>query len=444
MTEIIYPTLDLFLYDLRSGLGESEAEIERSRQSFSRKLPEELRTEVFKQDSTFDVEYTELLQPRNKRFKATRDSKPLEGYHYPVRLGDSYGLLLDCSIDNQTEPQPAISFTILKQEIQAKLNKEQPTLGQTWLISAIVPNLKQQNPTKIARYCYEALIPEGNWNLELGERQGEFLGGKIFETQRYRLVLKEGTNEVANIQSIQDSHHVVIILYPDATAARKAAKFYSDWMRLFYYRHKILWCYGQSRLLKSRLSNYFINIQASLKLLRQEDKQSLDLQNLQTTLGKVQDTLTPYTIDLSLLDFQSQTIETNLVNYNKRLQRIIKKGGSESNLEFLQEFSTTATDNYLVQIQQDRTKLEKGLSLLDTSIRTLGSQVEVEKAKNQKLFQTLVSFWGLTVTVYGTVARWLEKLFVLEAREQVLFSALTTAIAMIIFARVYVWWQKRS
>ncbi len=444
MTEIIYPTLDLFLYDLRSGLGESEAEIEKSRESFSEKLPEGIRTELFQQDSTFDVEYTELLQPAAKQFQATRDSKPLGGYYYPVRLGDSYGLLLDCSIDNQTEPQPATSFTLLKQEIEAKLNNQQPTLGQTWLISAIVPNLEQQNSTKIAKSCYEALRPEGNWKVELGEREGNFLGGKIFETQRYGLVLKEGAKKAEKIQEIQNSQHVVIILYPDMAAAQKAAKFYSDWMRLFYYRHKILWCYGQSRLLKSRLSNYFINIQESLKLMRQEDKQSLDLQDLQRTLGKVQDSLVPYTVDLSLLDFQSQTIQTNLGNYDKRLQKIANKGGAESNLEFFQEFSNEVSNNYLQQIEQDSLKLEKGLSLLDTSIQTLGGQVEIEKAQNQKLFQNLVYFWGAGVTVYGTVTNWLEKLLVLDPAKEVAFSAIITVIAMVIFIRVYVWWKKRS
>jgi len=441
--QIIYPTLDLFLYDLRSGLGGTAAEIEQSRTSFKQKFPAEIRWDLFKRDSTFDVEYTELLKPANKRFKASRDSYSLEGYHYPVRLGDSYGLLLDCSVDNLTVPQPVAAFSVLKEEIAAQLNEQHATLGQSWLLSAIVPDPEPQKLEKIAQSCYKALVPEGNWTQDLGERQGQFLGGAIFETQRYRLVMKEGTTDVGNIQDIQDSQHVVIILYPNEAAARKAAGFYESWLRLFYYRHKILWCYGQSRLLKSRLSNYFINIQASLKLLRQKGSQNLDLQQLQGTLGRVQDTLTPYTIDLSLLDFQSQTIKTNLGNYQKRQQRIVKKAGEGSDLAFLEELSAAATDNYQLQIQQDREKLAKGLELLDTSIRTLGSRVEVEKAKNEKVFQTLVSFWGLTVTIYGTSSNWLERLFALQGPEQMFWSVGITAIAMVIATVGYNWKRQR-
>ncbi len=441
--QIIYPTLDLFLYDLRSGLGGTAAEIELSRTSFGQKFPAEIRWDLFKQDSTFDVEYTELLKPANKRFIASRDSYSLEGYYYPVRLGDSYGLLLDCSVDNLTVPQPVAAFSMLKQEIAAQLNEQHATLGQTWLLSAIVPEPKPQKLEKIAQSCYKALVPEGNWTQDLGERQGQFLGGAIFETQRYRLVMKEGTAEAENIQDIQDSQHVVIILYPNEAAARKAAKFYGDWLRLFYYRHKILWCYGQSRLLKSRLSNYFINIQASLKLLRQEGSQNLDLQELQGTLGRVQDTLTPYTIDLSLLDFQSQTIKTNLGNYQKRRQRIVKKAGEGSDLAFLEELSAAATDNYLLQIQQDQEKLAKGLELLDTSIKTLGSRVEVEKAKNEKVFQTLVSFWGLTVTIYGSCSDSLDRLFTLQGRDHMFWSVGITTLAIVIATMGYYWQRKR-
>ncbi len=456
MTEIIYPTLDLFLYDRRSRLGDSkEEEIEKSRESFRQKLPEGIRTEVFQQDSMFDVEYTVLFNPRDAIFHANRDSKPLEGYYYPVRLVDSYGLLLDCSIDDKTEPQSATSFTILKQEIEAKLNNQQPTLGQTWLISAIVPNLdnlEQQDSLEIAKSCYQALMPKGNWKLESwkrelgGEKQGEgdFLGGKIFETYSYDLLMKEGAEQLDNIHEIQDSEHVVIILYPDLAAARKAARFYGDWVQLFYYRHKVLWGYGTSRLLKSCLSNRLSKIKKTIKLLREKDKKSLNFDNIKKTLGKLQDYVVPYTLDLSLLKFQHDNIKNNSADYDKTLKKINKKVGEESNLELFKEFSEEISDKYLKEIEQDKQEFEGNSSLLDTAIKTLEDQVEIKKAQNQQLFQNLVYFWTSGVTVYGTVTSWLHKLFVLDPAKEVAFSVIITVITMVIFIRVYVWWKQRS
>jgi hypothetical protein len=39
MNQLIYPTLDLFLYDLRDGLGETETQINQNRVNFRKKLP---------------------------------------------------------------------------------------------------------------------------------------------------------------------------------------------------------------------------------------------------------------------------------------------------------------------------------------------------------------------------------------------------------------------
>jgi hypothetical protein len=39
MNDIIYPTLDLFLYDLRNGLGESQDEINNNQADSQKKFP---------------------------------------------------------------------------------------------------------------------------------------------------------------------------------------------------------------------------------------------------------------------------------------------------------------------------------------------------------------------------------------------------------------------
>src|SRR5919202_1478326 len=105
MSDIIYPTLDLFLYDLRNALGEGQDELQTNRDSFKKKLPEDLHDVLFQKDTVFEDDYIELL-PKIKKFKSprhSRESGSLQGYYYPVRLNDMYGLLLDCSVENKIE-----------------------------------------------------------------------------------------------------------------------------------------------------------------------------------------------------------------------------------------------------------------------------------------------------------------------------------------------------
>lgn len=67
-----------------------------------------------------DIEPDLLVVIAVKRFADNNELLPVEGYYYPVRLGDTYGLLLDCSVNNQTELQPTESFAYLKAEIEQK------------------------------------------------------------------------------------------------------------------------------------------------------------------------------------------------------------------------------------------------------------------------------------------------------------------------------------
>ncbi len=91
MADLIYPNLFLFLYDLRESLGESPEDLEKNRQIFASKLPENLHNVLFKLDGVIETEYLELLTQRIEYF---RDDIPDEGYYYPVRLNDTYGLLI--------------------------------------------------------------------------------------------------------------------------------------------------------------------------------------------------------------------------------------------------------------------------------------------------------------------------------------------------------------
>jgi hypothetical protein len=398
MNDIIYPTLDLFLYDLRNGLGESQDEINQNRAVYQKKLPESLHKTLFQKDTYFEDEYLLLTEPYD--FEPSNQTYSFEGYYYPVRLSDVYGLLVDCSVNNEIEAQPAECFKDLKIEVEQRINNQSATIGQTWMISGWLPQSAERSPEDIAKDCYQALMPDSIWKQDL-EGQGTFLGATIFELSRYRLKIKESPETPTTIQSLQENQHVIIILFPDQASADKLREFYDDWMRLFDYRHKILWAYGQSRLLKQYIKNYFTLIEEERQSINLNESKEREFEKFRQTLMRVQYTLNNYAIELNRLEFQNRTIDINLSNYKKRLERIEEKAGNK--LEFLEKFIKLVTDKYQLQITKDSENLERGMKLLENTISAVRSRVEVAKAERDRNFQDAIAILGVGWSVASFV-----------------------------------------
>ncbi|WP_017715271.1 hypothetical protein [Kamptonema formosum] len=432
MSDLIYPNLYLFLYDLREGLGESPDDLDKNRKLFAGKLPESLRDTLLQLDIAVETEYRELLPNRREKFP-DRD-KPFEGYYYPVRLNDTYGLLLACSFAQNSTRHPAECVAKFKGIIEEKLNGYAATIGQTWLIFAQLAN-PNANPEEIAKKCCQELELGLNWEQDM-QGQGRLLGGTLFELSRYRLVMRE-TGDLPSpakpprIQDIQQSHHVIIALYPDERAAKRAAKLNFSWMRLFGYRHKMLWAYGQSCYLKQQLKKQFADIQVYVR-----DSKTAPLKKRSKILADAQETLFNYTIALNNLGNQSRTVEINLLNYQKRLARMqqtaaeasiqsllpdgaaswlrvpasgAKGAGGEppsflaqlahwqrpSDLKFLECFSDYITNKYLLQLQKDSENLSPGLQVLGDLINSIRGMTEIEHAQRDRNFQTIVAMVGV-------------------------------------------------
>ena len=335
MSDIIYPTVDLFLYDLRDGLGQTSAEIQANERAFRAKLPENLH-DYFVSDRQFEAEYVELLgQKRIEQFGGSHTDR-YEGFYYPVRQGDTYGLLLDCSINQQQNAQPAKCIKEIRSEIDRRLQGTHPTLGKSWVIYGQLADPKTQNPEEIAKTCYRSLLPNCNWHNDL-QGKGTFGGATIFELSHFEIFLEEnqetpnpsrkpskvGDRSFPEIR--KNSHHVIIILYADAALAKQASEFLNfQWMKLFCYRAKILWAYSQTRPLKQWLKTDYITIEFCIKQLRQPPHKTT-LKQLDGILAQARQTFSDYAIDLAYLEDFSNTIAINLENYQIRSQEICEK-----------------------------------------------------------------------------------------------------------------------
>jgi hypothetical protein len=452
MSDLIYPNLFLFLYDLRSGLGENPEALAKNQALFAAKFPEHLRSSLFNHDTAFETEYSELIANQYETFPDT--DKPLEGYSYPVRLNDIYSLLIACSFPQDTTPHPTNCIAQLKTKIEEKLNNSPPTLGQTWLIFAQLAN-PNSHPKTIAQTCCQSLNLNVDWKRDV-QGQGRLFGGTLFELWHYQLQIPKLQPDIPaapTLEQIQQSQHIIIALFPDAKAAQKAATLQFNWLRLFSYRHKILWAYAQSRYLKQQLEENFTQIKHVSAL----DLQKVNLKELRQSVINAQNNLSNYTINLNYFAYQIRTLEINLLNYNTRLNTITnhlvetqaqmgedtiktvipepivnwmqssKNRSSDpdtdpsylftqlgslqnpSDLKFLEQFSENQANKYLLQLQKDYENLSPGISLLENFINSSRTITEIDQAQRDRTFQNTVAIVGVGLAA-GSMVVSLNKL----------------------------------
>ncbi|WP_310426943.1 hypothetical protein [Chamaesiphon sp. VAR_48_metabat_135_sub] len=370
MNELFYPTIDLFIYDLRSPLNADATEIASNLQAFRSRLPPKIELK----NPQAETEYLALATPT--RLKLDPVDRRLGGYYYPVLLNDTYGLQIDCSVENFTEPQSLDSFSSIESEIEDAACNNPLTIGKTWLLSGWSID-RERDAESIAIECYQTLFKDKSTPRIYGK--GTLLSADIFE--------------IWQPQSYKGNHSIVII-FPDRETLTQAAEFYTDWMGLYCYRHKITWAYHQSRSIKEALIEHYKKVQDNAEIIKNSQKSKISLADLQKIFNDVQNILNKYTIDLLNLSFQKQIIDINLVNYRTRLEQIEQKAGSASNLDFLDRFSNLAEKKYLAQIEKDADNMQLGLKLLETNINALRSQIELEKSERDLNFQNLVTIVG--------------------------------------------------
>lgn len=372
MTYLSYPSLDLFLYHLRNPLGEGEEKVKSNYDIFRANLPADIQPALENEPAPENPDYAKLLElatgKKTHPIKTEVSGYPVGGYYYPVRLGDVYGLLVDCYVNDKITPQTVNWFAQLKKQAAGTTGD----LGKTWMISGWVPKDSEAEPTTIASEAYQALTGR-EWKHV---KMGKFLGADVFEV---------GTSPDL-WQSLGDTDPfncpVLIVLYPDLATMDKIVKFYDDWLRLFCYRQKILWAYREARqhaeFLRGKLSSFNEAI-ASI------NESKTDLQKMQAILENNLASFANYVIRLSQLEILSQAIATNLHNYQLYLNQIAEKSQKvgETNLRFLEEFSKIAKGQYQPQLEKDRASFKPGVAVLENLSNTVRGLVEIQQAEIQ-------------------------------------------------------------
>jgi len=261
---LIYPTIALFLYDFHAGLGQSEEKIQKNRHQFWRKVYPQLHkdySQLEEKDRQLlaelgelenpEVDYVELFAQYPHKVKPFGEG--IDGYYYALQLSDSYGLQVEYSGSSNREgkpdyqPKPLRILSQNQEVIKARIQHQTGKLGQTWLLWCQLSSDSSQTE-EMARLCYKEIAPNANWERDK-QGEGEIGGGRVYE-------LWQPPKKWEDLGA--ESHHYLIWVFPasrsQAEIGNIVAKAYPNLMRLFYYRHKILWAYGQSLQLKQKMN----------------------------------------------------------------------------------------------------------------------------------------------------------------------------------------------
>ncbi|MBD2208504.1 hypothetical protein H6G27_01300 [Nostoc linckia FACHB-104] len=390
--ELIYPTIDLFLYNLKEGLGQDEAKLIANRQVFWQTIyGNQLDTQQIEELQQAEIDssdYHELLDNQ----KIIPFHSPLDGYYYPVQLGDTYGLQIDCTAnyikDYKYAPQPITCLQKVQTEIFSNINQQEGKIGQSWFIWGQLAT-DNQDAEATAQACYEQLILDSqqNWQADL-RGQGEFFGGTIFELWRLPSEAQQS-----------DGYHLLICLFPYQLKIDKIRevnqKLYPELMQLLRYRNKIMWAYNQSRTIKSNLKTVAKVAQGIISNLNQESQNpEINISVLQNILKQTPEILLKYTNNLTYLDDQHRTADINISNYQKRWQKLLALEAN-SDWQFLQTFSEFAKEKFLVQIETDQAYYSPGLTLIENYIKTIQGIIDLEQTKSDRTLNTTIAIAGI-------------------------------------------------
>lgn len=420
---IIYPSINLFLYDLKTGLGQNTQQLNQNRRQFWQKIYGNLAEADFEQKyaqlqypQTSDTDVIPLLNTQNA---IEEFPSPLDGWYYPLQLGDTYALQVNYSGKRNAnyqfndDPQDLKDkpFFHLKQDLIQRLSQQTGTIGQTWLLWGQLTTPKTDTEIKeIAQDCYTQILSKYNWTRDI-IGTGNLNGATLFELW-YRPA-NPGLSPAKFWQNYrQESHHILIWLFPhdstpNAMRTQVQATYY-DWLHLFQYRHKIVWSYYQSQAQISRLKQEYVDIQPAIQniqhITEQCQKNQVSLGQLQKTMKDHLINLSDYAIALNALQNQSRTLTINLENYQYRLKDMKRKYPG-SQLNNLEQFSSELyAQKYQRQVASDCENFQPGLTLLENLNSTLQGIIDLEQTKSDRALDNTIALVGIALAISGLTA----------------------------------------
>lgn len=437
-------TLELFIYDLQEGLGQKPEEIECNRYYFWRRFYPDFPQAKDELTAVQQEKLKDLAEKENSEadlvYFGSREEKEvalgIEGNLVAYQLADTYNLIVD-AYDSSFQKTALVD---LKKYAAKYVAKTPGTLGQTWLLWGQLDQLYKDDEIKsLVKDCYLGIAEDRdksvNWEL-ITQQQNRLLNGYLFA--------------IAPELFSGKSEYLIWLLPPQPDLKElpdKIREIQTHFQRLFCYRHKIVWAYGQSRILKRRLKDNYQTIRDAILAIRQKNK---DPESLQATLEETLEILGTYATDLSQLHSQLRTIKINLDNYQERLKRL-EEVDPNCQLTCWAEFANFAKKKYQRQVESDYESLSPGMTLLENLITTISGVVEINQAKRERRIERAIAAASIGVgtasAAASSIANYAEKIVIentplpspVHPGIPAIFAFIISCLIGLVFGRV-TWW----
>lgn len=359
-------------------MGVGEPETRKTYVKFLTALAEQLHQKLnvsFTPDEKQKFLAVDAVKVADLPFTGNLNNHPVKGRYRRWNVSDNYQLLFNGYVDDKYQPDQVIKLIESLQYLIPQPPKLE-NIGKTWMLSGWLESGTDLEAAELAKQVYKCLFEKDG----VSQGSGLFLGGKVAEFWG---------------DKIEDNCQLLVILYPDEAACQEWARdFFVSWLDLLCFRHKIIWAYENSLLLKERLvSNYN-------QIVEMRNTSRLNLKKLREAMGK----LSEFAIDLNYLELQHSTINVNLEKYEAKLAEIQAKVRPTDDLKFLQDFCDRAKENYPKQIKKDIDNFRPCLEILQSLTDTIRGTVEIRKAEGDRAFQNIVGIVGVGLSTGGTVA----------------------------------------
>ncbi|MEA5418774.1 hypothetical protein VB712_06010 [Spirulina sp. CCNP1310] len=326
-----------------------------------------------------------LLPPSQTALPFTLTAHPeIEGFIQPLQLQDSYALLLNIGYDDETETPVTLDPSILK-TFNPNHCLESPLtpscLGQTLILTLwLTPETDPSIPplTELANHCYQQLFDQSEPPLS---RRSELFGSLIFE--------------YGNPRQPDQSPHVLIWLLQNRQTDAMFKHCFSLVFDLFFYRHKVVKAFHDSRSAYQQLKAYYRSLDPTLDHIQtQIDQAQPDPQN-DTYLREIKQHLKQLSGDSLIYDRLLRkmkdlftTIEINGNNYNDKIDQIAATLGiNPSDLSIWQQFGENMIPQFRRQIKADLSYFEQGTGLISQAVASIRAIVEIDQAQCDRAWQ---------------------------------------------------------
>ncbi|MBD2518687.1 hypothetical protein H6G93_27710 [Nostoc sp. FACHB-973] len=305
----------------------------------------------------------------------------IQGFAYPLRLYDSYGLWLNLrrpenEKNQRTEDVDIQIFRKLNPDNCLLLEGNDNFLNQTliltaWLSSEHDPQNQKALKT-LADECLEAFFPN-NYPIPPFAGSATLFGSPIFE---YGL-----------FSQLTNYRHVLVWFFSHPEAEEKFNEYQEQLLDLFFFRAKVVKAFQKSREVYEDTNKEYQKIEAEINNFKQIDAQLLNdekLDNLSQKLKTLPQMALDYANLLRYLESYQNTIAINGRNYADRLQQmrgIVK----DEDISFLEKFSLENSPDFQEQIKAELGYFTHGSSLLDKAIASIRGRVEIDRAKSDRL-----------------------------------------------------------